>query len=94
LLIEKPHRPGLPLFPRFQHQLLNLEPVIGAGAGQFAIGGIAKDNGFTALLPKTVYVIRGIVYINMSANSALIVHKAEVPIGYVIFVQPFYGLGD
>ena len=91
---KKPHCPGFPFLPGFQYQAFNFEPVIGARAGQFAVGGVAKDNGFTALLPQADYVFRGIININMGADRAFVVHKADVPVGDVVVVQPFYSLGD
>jgi len=48
---KQPHRPRLPLLPRFQNQPFSFKPVVGAGAGQFAVGGIAENNCFTAQLP-------------------------------------------
>jgi len=48
---KQPHRPGLPFLSRFQYQPLNFRPVVGAGAGQAAVGGVAENYGFTALSP-------------------------------------------
>ena len=74
--------------------MFNLEPVVGAGAGQVKIGGIAENNGIAAEASQVDDIFRSIVNIYMGSYGAFVFHKAKIPVGDVVVVKPVNGLDN
>jgi hypothetical protein len=85
---------GSPLVVGLQDQPFYLLPGISPGTSQVTVRGVGKDDGSTPLGPKFFHVFRRIVDIYVGSHGALIFHKAKVPVGNIVPIEPFHRLGN